>query len=278
VADVFLSYSSHDIDAAIVVQRALSAEGLDIFWDQQTPPGEDWDAWIRGKLAESKVAIVLWSKASVKSPNVRHEAILARDAGKFLPVMIEDLAPSDFPMGLYMVQAIKLLDWKAQESKVIKKLTELARERCSTARTAGKEASVRTTSNSKRQTDPRWLIAGMGLALVAIASAWFAISNSYTEARALSAHLEGKWRWGAEYPCASGPTITLVRGNLIVATENSRFVHMIEMDGAVETKTRVLEPTFALGQQWLFSAQATDDSIRVEDLEMGKVATWLRCN
>ena len=52
--------------------------------------------------------IVLWTKASVASPNVRHEAIIARDAGKLLPVIAEDLEPTDFPMGLFHTQALDI--------------------------------------------------------------------------------------------------------------------------------------------------------------------------
>ena len=48
----------------------------------------------------------MWTKASVASPNVRHEAIIAREAEKILPVMVDDLKPTDFPMGLFMVQAL----------------------------------------------------------------------------------------------------------------------------------------------------------------------------
>jgi hypothetical protein len=80
MADVFLSYSSKDRAAAQRVQEALSARGIDVFWDQATPPGQDWDTWIRSKLANSKLAIVLWSRESVKSDNVRHEALVARKA------------------------------------------------------------------------------------------------------------------------------------------------------------------------------------------------------
>ena len=50
--------------------------------------------------------IALWTKSSVASPNVRHEAIIAREAGKLLPVMVDELKPTDFPMGLFMVQAL----------------------------------------------------------------------------------------------------------------------------------------------------------------------------
>ena len=79
-----------------------------MFWDREIPPGKDWDSWIRDELVGARLAIVLWTKASVKSPNVRHEAIIAREAGKLLPVVAADLTPSDFPMGLLHVQALDI--------------------------------------------------------------------------------------------------------------------------------------------------------------------------
>src|SRR5262245_52701826 len=116
MADVFLSYSSKDRPAAERVQQVLEGAGISVFWDQETPAGADWATWIREKLRGSKAAVVLWSKESIKSPNVRHEAIVARDAGKLVPVMIETLSPSDFPMGLYLVQGVQLQDWRNSNS------------------------------------------------------------------------------------------------------------------------------------------------------------------
>lgn len=90
------------------VRDALETAGYEVFWDQSTPPGKDWDAWIRDQLSGAKLVIALWTKSSVASPNVRHEAIIAREAGKLLPVMVDALQPTDFPMGLFMVQALNI--------------------------------------------------------------------------------------------------------------------------------------------------------------------------
>jgi hypothetical protein len=116
MTDVFLSYSSTDIESANRIVRGLESAGFTVSWDQSTPPGADWDAWIRARLSESKIVIVLWSRASVASANVRHEAIIARDAGKLLPVLLESLDPRDIPMGLYLIQAVKLADWNGDTS------------------------------------------------------------------------------------------------------------------------------------------------------------------
>jgi hypothetical protein len=108
LADIFISYSSSDRPVAMRVRDALEQAGYDVFWDQSTPPGKDWDSWIRDQLTGAKLVIALWTKSSVASANVRHEAIIAREAGKLLPVMVDELKPTDFPMGLFMVQALMI--------------------------------------------------------------------------------------------------------------------------------------------------------------------------
>jgi hypothetical protein len=108
VADIFISYSSQDRAIAQRFEAALTEAGYAVFRDQSTPAGQDWDSWIRGQLASARLTLVLWTRASVASPNVRHEAIIAREAGKLMPVMVDDLEPTDFPMGLFMVHALSI--------------------------------------------------------------------------------------------------------------------------------------------------------------------------
>ena len=108
MTDIFISYSSKDRAVAERVRDALAEVGYEVFWDQSTPAGQDWDSWIRERLTGARLVVTLWTKASVASPNVRHEAIIAREAGKLLPVMVDELAPTDFPMGLFLVQALMI--------------------------------------------------------------------------------------------------------------------------------------------------------------------------
>jgi len=108
LTDIFISYSSKDRPVALRVRDLLQEAGYDVFWDQSTPAGQDWDSWIRERLTGARLVVTLWTKSSVASPNVRHEAIIAREAGKLLPVMVDELAPTDFPMGLFMIQALMI--------------------------------------------------------------------------------------------------------------------------------------------------------------------------
>jgi TIR domain/PAN domain len=111
VTDIFFSYSSVDRERVRPVREALAAQGFEVFWDQQVPAGVDWDTWIRQHLAGCKCAMVFWSSASITSRNVRHEATIADQEGKLVPVLLEPLNARQFPMGLYAQQAANLADW-----------------------------------------------------------------------------------------------------------------------------------------------------------------------
>jgi TIR domain-containing protein/PAN domain-containing protein len=111
VTDIFFSYSSADRERVRPVRDALVAQGFEVFWDQQVPAGVDWDTWIRQHLTSCKCAMVFWSSASITSRNVRHEATIADQEGKLIPVLLEPLNARQFPMGLYAQQAANLSGW-----------------------------------------------------------------------------------------------------------------------------------------------------------------------
>jgi hypothetical protein len=147
------------------VRDALAGAGYAVFWDQATPAGQDWDSWIRGRLADARLVVTLWTKASVASPNVRHEAIIAREAGKLLPLMAGELDPGDFPMGLFMVQALNIGRSARQLEAVRAKLLDEVRARIGTGAAAPPPA--RAPRRRKR------LFIGLGAGGLAVAAALF---------------------------------------------------------------------------------------------------------
>lgn len=108
MADVFLSYAREDTARAEQVANGLTAAGLDVFWDNEIPPGTTWADYIEGKLTQCKALIVLWSEHSTKSQWVREEARMGRDKGVLIPVMIDASQP---PFGFGEVQAANLANW-----------------------------------------------------------------------------------------------------------------------------------------------------------------------
>ena len=337
--DVFLSYSSKDRAAAQRVQQALEARGIDVFRDQETPPGQDWDTWIRGKLTACKLAVVLWSRTSVASDNVRHEALVARKAKKLLPAMIDPIAAEDLPMGLYMVQTIDLTDWRDANSKGLAKLAD------EISAQVGLPATPRVTTATTTAIRPKTSETGMSpraqttLALVAIAAvvggvAWFMTQQqpgspapaadpaefsgnapepaaakrgetcldgstptqgtcangarpippapALGDSETLSRRLVGHWNWDG-LSCADGPNVTIESGRLVFTAPGSRFVHSIERETAQQVLTRVLEPSFALGEQYALTPEyvATDQArnfnLVVENKTAGTRDTWGPC-
>jgi len=169
LTDIFISYSSKDRPVALRIRDALQEAGYDVFWDQSTPAGQDWDSWIRERLTGAKLVVTLWTKASVASPNVRHETIIAREAGKLLPVMVDELKPTDFPMGLFMVQALMIGRSARQFDSVKAKFLEEVRARIG----ASGAAPIKTAPKPGAR---RGLAIGLGvgvlLAALALVLAW----------------------------------------------------------------------------------------------------------
>ncbi|MBL8546846.1 MAG: toll/interleukin-1 receptor domain-containing protein [Hyphomonadaceae bacterium] len=111
MADVFLSYAREDSMRAEQVAKGLTAAGLDVFWDNEIPPGTTWADYIEQKLTQCKALIVLWSEHSTKSQWVREEARMGRDKGVLIPVAIDSALP---PFGFGEVQAANLANWNGE--------------------------------------------------------------------------------------------------------------------------------------------------------------------
>lgn len=134
MADVFISYAREDRPRAEMVARALSAAGIEAFWDTEIPPGQTWADYIEAKLTNCKALIVLWSEHSTKSQWVREEARLARDKHKLIPAMLDNSA---VPFGFGEVQAANLTGWNGDPNSAewmrVRKAVEATLGRYSTS-------------------------------------------------------------------------------------------------------------------------------------------------
>jgi hypothetical protein len=302
MTDVFLSYTSKDRPLAQRIEAALGRQGVSVFWDQEVPPGRDWDEWIRAKLTEARLVVVLWTKASVASPNVRHEAMIARDAKKLVPVLAEDLQPSDFPMGLYMVQALKLDGWsgdaadpryKRLETEVLARLGRPARTAPPGTKLAQAEAKAEAAMQRAKAGFPIALLGGVGAAL-AIGLGLYALDNRPASVAPQAAPITepapapppapaptavdtvlGRWDWGRG--CGDASVVTREgEGKLVFTTAATRFVHEIGAVGAGEVKTVVTEPEDFAGDVYKLAANGA--TLTVEQLAPNKETnTWTRC-
>jgi TIR domain len=108
MADVFLSYSVKDRDAAYRIAALLEWTGWTVWWDQRLRAGTQWRSSIDEALGNSRCMVVLWSKNSISSQWVKEEAEQARQAGKLVPVRIDDTRP---PIGFREIHYADLSDW-----------------------------------------------------------------------------------------------------------------------------------------------------------------------
>jgi len=108
LTQLFISYAREDRETAERVANALSALGIDVWWDRDLPGGSQFAEVLEQQLTEARVVIVLWSAESGRSSFVRDESMRALEAGKLLPVRIEPVVP---PLGFGQIHALDLLDW-----------------------------------------------------------------------------------------------------------------------------------------------------------------------
>jgi hypothetical protein len=111
MADIFISYKREDQEERGRVRpiaEALRAEGYDVFYDVQIPPGSSWEDVLQSKIKAARAVLVLWSQHSVESDWVKEEAEMAKHAGKLIPVFLDAVPP---PFGFARIEGANLVDW-----------------------------------------------------------------------------------------------------------------------------------------------------------------------
>jgi len=110
---VFLSYARVDQPQASKIAEALTATGLDVWWDALIEGGEAFAKTIESALETCDAVVVVWSKASVQSDWVLDEAAKGRDLRKLVPVSLDGTAP---PLGYRQYHAIDLSAWRGESA------------------------------------------------------------------------------------------------------------------------------------------------------------------
>lgn len=111
MVDIFISYSSKDRGRVRQIRDAFAARGFTVFWDQDVAAGSNWNASLRDNLLKARCVVVVWSKNSAASVNVLHEAEIAKEFDKLVPMLLEPLKASQLPMGHYSLTSVDLSDW-----------------------------------------------------------------------------------------------------------------------------------------------------------------------
>ena len=111
MADIFISYKREDEEEygrVKPIAQALEAEGYDVFYDVEIPPGSTWETVLQSKIDAAKCVLVLWSSSSVASDWVKEEAEIAKENGKIIPVFLEAVRA---PFGFTRIEGANLADW-----------------------------------------------------------------------------------------------------------------------------------------------------------------------
>ena len=111
MADIFISYKREDQEEhgrVAPIAEALRAEGYDVFYDVQVPPGSSWERVLQEKMNQARCVLVLWSQASVGSDWVKEEAEMAKHDGKLIPVFLDPVSP---PFGFARIEGADLSNW-----------------------------------------------------------------------------------------------------------------------------------------------------------------------
>jgi formylglycine-generating enzyme required for sulfatase activity len=112
MTDIFLSYASEDRERIVQIAEGLKAQGWKVFDDRAIPAGENWQEHIYQQLADSRVVIVIWTRAAASSRWVQEEITMAQSGNTALiPLLAEDADQSTLPAALAGRQAVNLVGW-----------------------------------------------------------------------------------------------------------------------------------------------------------------------
>lgn len=112
MADIFLSYTSEDVDRAKPLVRILEQQGWSIWWDHNIKPGKAFDQVVEDEIATARCLVVLWSNKSVQSDWVKSEADEGQKRKILIPAMIDNVV---IPLGFRRTQAARLYDWRVDD-------------------------------------------------------------------------------------------------------------------------------------------------------------------
>jgi hypothetical protein len=123
---LFVSHHSSELEIAQHVERALNAKGVKCWIaPRDVEPGASFARAIPDAIGESSAVLLLFSAASVNSPHVERELILADQLGKaIIPLRIEKIVD---PGGLrYHLAAAQWIDWLEQRDAAIDRIAARA--------------------------------------------------------------------------------------------------------------------------------------------------------
>jgi hypothetical protein len=93
---IFFSHARADAERLQVLLDNLYGAGFTVFVDRQMPVGLRWETMLDEKIAAARCLLVVWSEASVASPQVAREVDLALRLGKpVVAVRVDRVVPPE---------------------------------------------------------------------------------------------------------------------------------------------------------------------------------------
>ena len=108
MAQLVLSYSRESKDFAGKLALTLKQRGVDVWYDHDLLPGDDYSKIIEEHIITSAAVLVVWSGPACKSKWVKAEASRANDYDKLLQVVCESC---ELPLPFNSMNYIDLTSW-----------------------------------------------------------------------------------------------------------------------------------------------------------------------
>jgi tetratricopeptide (TPR) repeat protein len=166
MADIFISYASEDRNRVRPLAEALQERGFNVWWDRSLAAGQDYTAIIEKELKDAKAVIVLWTQSSANSTFVRDEAGRARDEGRLVPIMLDNV---QIPLGFGAFQAEDFTRWNGgANAPQMQLLVEVL-----SAKLSGREVNTNEIERRRRKLGTRIRIVSLLTVVALIAGiAW----------------------------------------------------------------------------------------------------------
>ncbi|TNE37127.1 MAG: TIR domain-containing protein [Alphaproteobacteria bacterium] len=122
MADIFVSYSSHDHAEVKPLVEILEQKGYSVWWDNDLRGGSRFSEEIERELQRAKAVVVVWTQESRRSRWVTDEADSALNARKLIPIKFDN---QDAPIGFRQIQTIDFSTWRSnEESQALETLSQ----------------------------------------------------------------------------------------------------------------------------------------------------------